>query len=86
MGTNNSKLFCVNYKALTEQQKAAATFTTGAFILPGLYVITAGDVSGDSLGWDFIHISERENKQAFPKRSTQLEVPEGGTLNYYLVS
>ncbi len=50
MGTNNSKLFCVNYKALTEQQKAAAAFTAGAFIHPSRYVITTGDFSGDSLG------------------------------------
>ncbi len=31
--------------------EAAAVFTAGAFILPGRYVISAGDVSWDSLGW-----------------------------------
>ncbi len=29
--------------------EAAAAFTTGAFILPGCYVISASDVNGDSL-------------------------------------
>ncbi len=31
--------------------EAAAVITAGAFILPGRYVISAGDVSRDSLGW-----------------------------------
>ncbi len=63
-------------RALTSLE-AAAAFTAGAFILPGSYIISAGDVSGDFLGWDYIHISERENKQAFPKRSLQRLVPSG---------
>ncbi len=36
-------------RALTSLETVAAV-TAGAFILPGRYVISAGDVSGDSLG------------------------------------
>ncbi len=41
---------------------------TGAFILPGCYVISTGDISRDSLGW-ITHVSERGNTGSLPKHS-----------------
>ncbi len=64
--------------------EAAAVSTAGAFILPGRYVISAGDVSPGFPRTDYTRVSERGNTKAFPKRFRRSSSSRRGTMVTYV--